>query len=105
MKFSLKDILPWLAFFGLASYQGWKDLHDSYIDKKIQEEEHDKIVKQLVEGDLLNEQKKLNRLILKRLDTIAINYKDITILFNENKAQDSHIKELEKFNSQWGYKY
>ena len=105
MHISGKDIFMILGFFGLTSWTAWKEFHDDYINQKLKQQEHDKIVKELVEGDLLNEQRKFNEKILKRLDTVSINYKDITHLIEVNKAQDAHIKELEEFNAKWGYEF
>ena len=87
------------------SWTAWKSFHDDYINEQIKKKEHEALVKELIEGDLLNEQKSFNRKMLKRIDSISINYHDITTLFQENNTQNSHIEALEKFNAQWGYKY
>ena len=95
MNIDRNTIIMVLGFFGLTSWTAWKDFHNSYIDKKIQEKEQKKLITELVEGDLLNEQKKFNRLVLKKIDSLK----------GYNLDQDSHIYELEKFNSHWGYRY
>lgn len=95
MKIDKNTIVMILGFFGLTSYNAWKDWHSSYIEKQVEKQKKDKLVKEIIEGDLLNEQRKFNKILLKKIDSLKMYDLD----------QDSHIYQLEEFNAHWGYRY
>ena len=105
MNITTKDIITILGFLGLGSWGAWVNFHDTYVEDQYNEKRKDELLKKVIEGDVLNEQKKLNIVILKRLDTLSINYNDIGVLFDMQKETDNHVQKLEKFNEYYGYKY
>ena len=105
MKLTVKDGLTILAFLGLGSWGAWEKTHDTYIEEKHNEKLQKKLIQEVIDGDVLNEQKKFNLAVLKRLDTIDINYKYIGVLFDITKDNNSHIQKLENFNKPYGYRY